>query len=59
MAGEGATPEAGASNSQPVAPATITVQDYEKMTEEQKAALPVSRRKKLEKQLAIQRKKQA
>lgn len=41
------------------APAPVTLEQYQQMTDEQKAELPLSRRKKLEKQLAAARKKSA
>lgn len=41
------------------APVPVSLEQYKEMTDEQKAALPLSRRKKLEKQLAAAKKKSA
>lgn len=60
MAGESATAnqQETSTNGAPPAP-TVTLEEYAEMTEDQKAALPLSRRKKLEKQLVAKRKKDA
>lgn len=51
-------PAGNGSNPAPMVP-TVSLEQYAEMTDEQKTALPLSRRKKLEKQLVTQRKKQA
>lgn len=56
----GEAPEIPAPSPSPAAPATpVTLDAYAAMTDDEKAALPLSRRKKLEKQLIAQRKKAA
>lgn len=53
------TTEMEAAASDATASAVVTLEQYVEMTEAEKAALPLSRRKKLEKQLAVAKKKAA